>query len=296
MKAKQRLFLILIILPFTLQAQEALLYADRLWTMVQVQCQEEGNVYSSHYLKPGPDTLIDGNIYTHLQYSDDEPQSLWYDYGGFIRETQDGKVYYRLTGIKESLIYDFSASLGDTVVIINPELIPEPLHMVVIEEDSVLLEDGWHRRMKLEDNDYPGVETWIEGVGSVSGLVKSGLAAFGSSCGGFELLCTSNTGFIIYKNSKYPSCWYVSTKIEYPYQADVLKLYPNPVQNLLNIEGDFLYTGEMYNVRLIDYTGKVVVEKEQTSRVLDLSGLSRGVYVIQINTSAAFYSQKILKY
>jgi len=185
----------------------------------------------------------------------------------------DGKVYYRRTGLGEGLIYDFGAEAGDTVVVLNYDLIPEPLHMVVLLEDSILLQDGWHRMLILEDESYPGEETWIEGVGSVSGLVKSGLSAFGSSCGGYELLCTSDDGLGVYFNPSFPNCWYVSTRIDDPLEISTLKVYPNPTMGMLKIEG---FTGEEDgNKRVVvsDLSGKVVIDENLQSQGIDLSRL-----------------------
>lgn len=296
MKALRLFIVLFFLMPFTLLAQNSLLHPNRLWSMVEVHCQPNGNLYSSHYLKLAGDTIIEGESYNKLDYSQDETQTIWYEYGGFIRETPEGKVYYRRSGLGEGLIYDFGAELGDTVVVLNHELIPEPLNMVVIQEDSLLLEDGWHRMLVLEDDAYPGEETWIEGVGSISGIVKSCQKAFGSSCGDFELLCSSDAGFTIYVSPNYSSCWYVYTRIDDFKEINPLKLYPNPVQEVLHIEGDFLIQGGTYLVRLLDFTGKLVLEQETNSSELDLSTLGSGMYFLQLQTNAANYSGKIVKY
>jgi hypothetical protein len=148
----------------------------------------------------------------------------------------------------------------------------------------------------LEDEAYPGQETWIEGVGSISGIVKSCQKAFGSSCGDFELLCSSDANATIYVSPNYPSCWYVYTRIDNFKEINPLKLYPNPVQNTLTIEGVLLLPGESYIVRLIDFTGRVVLEEESSSNELDLGLLRSGMYFIQLQTASESYSGKILKY
>ncbi len=297
MNVRHLLIIFFFLLPFSFQAQQTLLDPERLWTMVETHCQPQGNVYSSHYLKvAGADTTIEGNVYKKLDYSADEAQTLWYEYGGFIRETPEGKVYYRRSGLDEGLIYDFSAQLGDTVVVLNQELISESLNMVVILEDSMLLEDGWHRIMILEDDNFPGEETWIEGIGSVSGLVRSCQNAFGSSCGDYNLLCTSDGDISVYINPNFPSCWYVTTRIGDGVEINTLKLYPNPVRDVLTIEGEFLKTGQSYRIQLIDFTGRTVIDRETSSSQLDMSKLISGMYFMHLQTSSANYSGKILKY
>jgi len=263
--------------------------------MVETHCLPRGNTYTSHYLKPGQDTVINGESYTNLRYSQDETQNIWYDYGGFIRETPEGKVYFMRIGLPEGLIYDFGAQIGDTVVVLNQELIPEPIHFVVISEDSLLLEDGWHRMMVLEDEAFPGEEVWIEGVGSISGLVKSGLNAFGSTCGDFDLLCSSDDAIAIYMNPEYPTCWYVYTRIGDPILGESLLLYPNPVRDVLNIEGEFLREGESYLIRISDYTGRIVFEQYMSNNEVNISDISAGMYFLNIQSEAGNYTGKILK-
>lgn len=296
MKIIRLLFLGVILLPLYSYSQEALLHPGRLWTMVNINCQPWGNSYTSHYIKLGGDTVIDGTAYQKLDYSTDETQSTWIEYGGYLRETPDGKVYYKRIGINEGLVYDFGATVGDTVHVLNTELLPEPLQMVVILEDSIFLEDGWHRMMVLEDEDYPGEETWIEGVGSLSGLQKSCLNAFGSACGDYDLLCTSDYDIDVYISTEYPSCWYVTTRIDNDLRVDELKVYPNPVENTLTIEGDFLRSGEAFEIRLSDLTGRIVLQEKQSYPQIDLGNLNEGIYFLQIQTASALYFARIFKY
>jgi hypothetical protein len=295
MRIKHFLFILLLSLSLPGMAQGDLLMQGRLWTMVEVYCQPQGNVYTSHYLEIGQDTTIDNITYKNLRYSADEGQQEWYDYGGYIRETPEGKIYYRRTGTPEGLIYDFSAKPGDTVTVINYDLIAEVLNLVVLTEDSVLLEDGWHRMLSLQDDAYPGIEVWIEGVGSMSGLAKSGLNSFGASCGDYDLLCTSDNGNDVYVNPQYPSCWYVYTKITDLALGEQVLLYPNPVQGILHIEGEFIQPGETYTLQLSDFTGRLLINETRSGSEIDLSSLSSGIYIINIQSEAGRYSGKVMK-
>lgn len=293
---RKLLFLILsVFMSSGLSAQQNLLQADRLWSMVEVHCLPAGNTYTSHFLKAGNDTTINGETYSILRYSQDETQQEWFDYGGFIRETPDGKVYYTRSGLEEGLIYDFGATLGDTVEVLNHELIPETLYMAVILEDSILLEDGWHRMLVLEDENFPGEETWIEGVGSVSGLVKSCLNAFGSACGDFDLLCSSDSGQEIYINPEYPACWYVSTRIGSLEVQNEIYLYPNPVRDILHIDGAFSETKQFYDIQIFDHSGRMVLQEENNARSIDLGNLGSGLYLIRVQTASEIYTGRLVK-
>ena len=65
-----------------------------------------------------------------------------------------------------------------------------------------------------------------------------------------------------------------------------LSIYPNPVKNVLNIEGSYI------SVDIIDVSGKVVLSSEATKNI-NVSELSNGVYLLNINTENGISTQKI---
>lgn len=73
---------------------------------------------------------------------------------------------------------------------------------------------------------------------------------------------------------------------------DNLKLYPNPVENILNVSFQN-YTLDYF--KIIDVTGQIVIEQTVNLNQIDLSALVSGFYLIQIKTSNGIISKKILK-
>lgn len=73
---------------------------------------------------------------------------------------------------------------------------------------------------------------------------------------------------------------------------DSFKMYPNPVNDILNIS---IQNGQIEKVVIIDINGKKV--KEQTSQLeqLNLESLASGTYIIQITTSLGSVSKKLIK-
>ncbi|MBN1924317.1 MAG: T9SS type A sorting domain-containing protein, partial [Prolixibacteraceae bacterium] len=57
-----------------------------------------------------------------------------------------------------------------------------------------------------------------------------------------------------------------------------LSIYPNPVDNVLNISGV-----EIQSVKVLNLNGMVVLSEENTSGRIDLSSLKRGAYIVQVN-------------
>jgi len=69
-----------------------------------------------------------------------------------------------------------------------------------------------------------------------------------------------------------------------------IKIYPNPTNNIINIEG--LTKNENNTIQIFDVQGKLVITKNITEKgTIDLSELNKGVYVIKIGEVA----QRIVK-
>ena len=69
-----------------------------------------------------------------------------------------------------------------------------------------------------------------------------------------------------------------------------IKIYPNPTNNIINIEG--LTKNENNTIQIFDVQGKLVITKNISEKgTIDLSELNKGVYVIKIGEVA----QRIVK-
>jgi len=72
-----------------------------------------------------------------------------------------------------------------------------------------------------------------------------------------------------------------------------LVIHPNPVKNLLNIKLN-------REISIIDYTiynlvGQVIYKKSETTPQINIENLTKGIYIIQINTSEGIFSKKFIK-
>lgn len=117
------------------------------------------------------DTLLDGIAYKVMYTTRDENLTGW-NCWGFIRETEDRQVFSRRNGSSdEQILYDFSMQIGDTICIYDHGYYKD--FLVVVEIGETFVGNNPRREIVLE---YPfGVtETWIEGVGSLYGIINSG--------------------------------------------------------------------------------------------------------------------------
>jgi hypothetical protein len=71
----------------------------------------------------------------------------------------------------------------------------------------------------------------------------------------------------------------LSVGINNPTQRAEVRVYPNPVQDILHIEGDF----EIKSIRLIDLTGRTIMNSSANQRSFDMSNVQAGNYILFVN-------------
>jgi uncharacterized repeat protein (TIGR02543 family) len=67
--------------------------------------------------------------------------------------------------------------------------------------------------------------------------------------------------------------------INIPTQRLEVRVYPNPVQGTLYIDGDF----EISSIRLIDLTGRTIMNNSTNQRSIDMSDVQAGNYILFVN-------------
>lgn len=68
-----------------------------------------------------------------------------------------------------------------------------------------------------------------------------------------------------------------------------IKVFPNPVQNQLNIDSP----EEVLSIEIFDLLGKKIFESK--TKTIDVSELQNGIYLLKINTNQGSYIQKFIK-
>ena len=76
------------------------------------------------------------------------------------------------------------------------------------------------------------------------------------------------------------------------YEEQTVKVYPNPVSELLHIQKNNL---DYLDLKIYNLLGKLVFEAEKVSEEINLSSLSSGVYIAKFETENFQKSLKIIK-
>jgi len=234
------------------------------------------------------DTVINDLTYKKMWQCTEESLDNWYSWG-FIRENENGEVFTLPPDYIEGKVYDFGVSVGDSIEARNLYLNSDTLYYLVTSVDSVLLLDGYRKQITLYEYKNDKEEIWVEGLGSWYGILNSGNNSYGGgACGSYSALCYEEGGTLVYQDPEYSTCHFNQLVSMAENEFSVVKIYPNPAQNILHIDfesNDITdFEGE---VKIINSLGAKIFEKKLGfyKNVLYLHKVDRGIHFIFLTNS-----------
>ena len=209
-------------------------------------------------------------------------------------DTIDKRVYLGY-GLNESILYDFSLQVGDTIRGYHIDLLLAPgVDTVKVDfMDSILLNGVYHRRFNSTPIQIPLTGgpiryTYIDGIGSPLG--------FKDICFAFEcnssLECVGKT----FNQSLYPDslyhCIYATPTKDITLKNAIL-VYPNPVSEEIRIHS----TESVYEIEIRDMMGRVIFHDAAyyDNEPISIGHYIPGVYVVQVKTAKGTITRKISK-
>ncbi len=262
------------------------------WNITRMSWQ---STFNSHSLKIEGDTMINNNLYKKVFLSNDSLNINWEQTNDYLREDDMKRIYWT-GGFDEVLLYDFSLSEGDTFLVVP--YLPDTCKIVVTEVDSVEIDNGeMRRRLKVTaiGVSFPEEVIWIEGIGSMRGLINH-FYAYCAVDHPDQLLCHYDNGELTYQHN--PSgCFLVSSVKEIEKQNGI-KIYPNPIGEVFTIEV-IKESPKVESIFIYSLTGKLVEERKLNDKSLetvDISKYQSGMYflLLQLKTGS-FLSKRIIK-
>ncbi len=244
------------------------------------------------------DTTICGQIYKKVyQIHDDSTLNINnMSYYAGIRENDSKQIFVRLSEDEyEYLIYDFSLSVGDTVISNAPNGYLNWVPCVITGIDTIQLENNQQRR-RFKINDWGEYEYWIEGIGSIGGLFQPVSDYFIGTIN--DLLCFKHNDTAFYINN--PDCdkcfcsLLTSTKELNKVDYEV-EIYPNPASTVLNIntESDI---GES-KIRLFNSIGTLMETRFVNTYPVqfEIKNFPPGIYTLHLTNGKQEYSARFIK-
>jgi hypothetical protein len=245
------------------------------------------------------DTVINSKSYSKVYSLFDttliNPNSTYF---GAIREDVNRKVYFLKPGYEETILYDFSAQIGDTIWYqIGGALCGDtfafwpqtPHYLVVSTIDSILLENNEYRK-KWNLNGEFMADHWVEGIGSISwfGLfnpIISDIALCGDS---YSFACFRQNYETIYIDNVNCGTCYCNIILSYEDIFDnrdnKLSIFPNPAENEMVII--FLNADGPYNIQIFNMTGQNVYTRTEVHEdylKIPVSTLQSGQYILIVS-------------
>nr|NQU91223.1 T9SS type A sorting domain-containing protein [Bacteroidota bacterium] len=274
-----------------------LINSDNTWSIVANSTAGGGDI-SSFYLKID-DTIVEKNrrLYhkVFLTYDTLGIEDYWNHVGYMSEDTETGECYFMNLNLQEGMIYNFSACVGDTLQIWNSYQGNLPGEAIILDKDSVLIGDTYRVRLSVM-NILRGLEEyWIEGIGSIEGLLFSNYWLIGID---YALLCFFENGELVYHNDEYSTCYYgLPTGIGDLSSSGDLIVYPNPVKNHHQV---FIRIPDNENIginklSIYSLSGSCIGSWQfyGNQYTLILSTLQSGYYIVELINSNTKYHKKI---
>jgi hypothetical protein len=203
--------------------------------------------------------------------------------GYLFEDTVSQKVFYTNVNGDEVLLYDFSLSEGDVFE-----------YMLVTKVDSIqLLDSSFRKRIVFEDGHY---YSWIEGIGSDMGGLLWTDWYFKKHIPEAWFLCYYENDSLLYIDDYFDTCNINFVNTETIDELLIPKIYPNPFSQKLSISFENPVFGEKHEIMIKALDGRVVYEETLNSDIsLDLSFLSKGIYLLVLTNRDFQYTKKIIK-
>ncbi len=278
---------------------ESLFTKEMLWSTMMGPGGDCGNYYCwSYYTKVAGDTLIDEKQYKRVLNSNDSLMNHW-SVVGYIREVGQKVFYRRMNTEIDCLLYDFSCLVGDTLNL-NCWCPDEESKFKVdsIKYLPVMGENRKHIYLSYLSNS--STELWIEGIGSIGGILNGGGSNNCITGGSENLLCCSKNGVELYHDHEYNNCYLGSKTVNsvqiFNVKNRFLKIFPNPSSSEINIKLNKspanTLTGKI--IAIDGTTIKLFKIDNNTNYTLDVRLLKPGMYFIHVRSGAEIYIEKII--
>lgn len=275
----------------------------QIWTCDEGYYGHDDEAYRfKRYAITDEDTIIENETYKKLYlFNTAEFDSSTASCIGGMRENAQKQVFCR-AGVINKMIYDFSLSVGDTFY--DPDY---PNFIFIVENIDTLNYNGIQRREFIIETYYNGIQRrefpiktfgqmaakWIEGIGNFEGLLYSFHTNTAENWG--VTRCYIDNGELLYSNYTQggSDCTTPLMGIENILEDISINLFPNPANKELNISSEKIINSiEIYNSLGQKIYQENIKSKEKS---IDISSISKGVYIIGVSTDKGFVRKKLIK-
>lgn len=237
------------------------------------------------------DTLINNLTYNKLRKNSvdllDTTVNDTTIYAASLREDNTTRKTYIIypNDTLEKLIYNFSLNSGDTTTFFNN--VTGWQKGILDSIDYIEINNICTKRFFIKDslNNEGWIDLWIEGIGSLHGLIYPGVnfVDYGPYLTLWYVIENQDT---IFQNSNIIQC--ITGIHEYPFQKINIDLYPNPFNAYTLIEFEN-HKKEKHTLTLYNSLGQLVrqIDNITTGQIrIERNNLTNGLYFFQLRTDS----------
>lgn len=206
-----------------------------------------------------------------------------------IRENTDEQRVYVYYGLTESLLYDFSLQVGDTVTV---SALGYPTLITITSVESVMVNGMPRKKLNFEDGWNSAY--WIEGMGSNYGPMDAAIGSVADYSP--TLTCYYQGNDLAWSNPlNVEAC---SAELAIGELAVVqMEVMPNPFYNEVSIQTTGVATDRNFEIRLCDAEGRLIHSEKRIfldRTKLNLVDLAPGLYVLTLSLNGEVQASKSL--
>ena len=261
----------------------------QLWTCDEGYYGHDDEAYRfRRYALTDEDTIIENETYKKLySFTNSEFDPTTATCIGGMRENAQKQVFYRV-GETNKMIYDFSLSIGDTLYDSDyPDLIFQ------VEDIDTINYNGIQRREFTILTNGLMAAIWIEGIGNYEGIYYPFHTNTAENWGNTR--CYIHNGDLLYSNYSHGgnNCIDPLMGVENISEDNSITLYPNPTSKDVNISSENIIN----SIEVFNSIGQRVYQTKvnSKSKSINISSLSKGVYIIVANTDKGYIRKKLIK-
>ncbi len=233
-------------------------------------CYFSGPQDGTQYKSIGGDTLLNGKIYKKIFGSSDQtgyPSAFLREDSGFVFNSY------------EEVYYNFNLLPGDTFTFLQSSMVG-PIDLIVDSVSTKFLFGQMRKAIKFKD--FLDM-TWIEGVGSSTGLLYDQVWYWDCNQ---SVICFFD-GLDTYLAEGFDTCYidnYIIGINSLP-EISEIKLYPNPTKDLIII--NFSTTKQKLKINVLNSLGLIVKQIENLNTTnnieINVEDLNSGIYFLQLH-------------
>ena len=273
----------------------------QIWTDDYADCV--GHYLFRRFALTEEDTIIESETYKKLYFfTDNVFDSSTAECIGGLRENEQKQVYYKggsIPGgiINSGLMFDFSLSIGDTFFCSYPFSLTFQVKSIDTIDYAGSLRKKFTLGLQGDTSSSPYVVAqMIEGIGDTQGLMYNMSWNLALCLYWGQNRCYEHNGELLFHN--YPQgiddCFTPILGLSSIVKDDnSITLYPNPTNKEVNISSENIIN----SIEVFNSLGQSVYKTNVKSRekVIDINSLSKGVYVIGVNTEKGYIKKKLIK-